>query len=563
MEDTEKYLIHAAITADGVVERSDVVGAIFGQTEGLLGDDLDLRDLQQSSKVGRIDVEIDSQNGQSFGTVTIASTLDRVKTAILAASLETITRVGPCRATVEVTDIEDVREAKRREVVERAKELLSESFDESVMSSTEILDEVKESVRIEDISEYEGLPAGPRVGESDAVVVVEGRADVLTLLRYGIKNAVGVEGTNVPDAVANLTQDRTTTAFLDGDRGGRLILRELTQVGDVDHVAFAPEGRSVEDLERHEVFAALRGKDPIDAVETDPSPPTDAADDAEGEPPDPPTGSPTTESAAPPPGTLDAQEYEYDARDGARGTRPGAADPDPPVAGDGEETEASADATPAVDDPDGGVPVSNGVDGATVTEGPDAPDRPDATAPVEPETVDTAPEEPAADVGDDASEEVTASDSDHEGGDAGDGKADTGDAEAEGDAGDAEAEEIDTGDDEVGSDDAGDAEAEDDAPRSLADHVREVVDGERGTIRLLDDDLAAVAEAPAGDAFDAIADADPAPYAAVLDGEFTQRLLDIAAQRGVDHAVAATTGEFVKKPVGVRLRTADQLAIPN
>ena len=550
MQDTEKYLIHAAITADGVVERSDVVGAIFGQTEGLLGDDLDLRDLQQSSKVGRIDVEIDSQNGQSFGTVTIASTLDRVKTAILAASLETISRVGPCRATVEVTDIEDVREAKRREVVERAKELLSESFDESVMSSTEILDEVKESVRIEDISEYAGLPAGPRVGESDAVVVVEGRADVLTLLRYGIKNAVGVEGTNVPDAVANLTQDRTTTAFLDGDRGGRLILRELTQVGDVDHVAFAPEGRSVEDLERHEVFAALRGKDPIDAVETDPSPPTDAADDAEGEPPDPPTGSPTTESAAPPPGTLDAQEYEYDARDGARGTRPGAADPDPPVAGDGEETEASADATPAVDDPDGGVPVSNGVDGATVTEGPDAPDRPDATAPVEPETVDTAPEEPAADVGDDASEEVTASDSDHEGGDAGDGKADTGDAEAEGDA-------------EVGSDDAGDAEAEDDAPRSLADHVREVVDGERGTIRLLDDDLAAVAEAPAGDAFDAIADADPAPYAAVLDGEFTQRLLDIAAQRGVDHAVAATTGEFVKKPVGVRLRTADQLAIPN
>jgi hypothetical protein len=153
-------------------------------------------------------------------------------------------------------------------------------------------------------------------------------------------------------------------------------------------------------------------------------------------------------------------------------------------------------------------------------------------------------------VGDDASEEVTASDSDHLGDD----------------AGDAEADEVDSGDteaDEVDSDDAGDAEAEDDAPRSLADHVREVVDGERGTIRLLDDDLAAVAEAPAGDAFDAIADADPAPYAAVLDGEFTQRLLDIAAQRGVDHAVAATTGEFVKKPVGVRLRTADQLAIPN
>ena len=144
MNDSDKYLIHAAITADGIVERSDVVGAIFGQTEGLLGDELDLRDLQQSSKVGRIDADIDSQNGQSFGEVTIASSLDRVQTAILAASLETITRVGPCDATVEVTNIEDVRRAKRRAVVERAKELLVESFDESVMTSSEILEEVKE-----------------------------------------------------------------------------------------------------------------------------------------------------------------------------------------------------------------------------------------------------------------------------------------------------------------------------------------------------------------------------------------------------------------------------------
>ena len=508
MDDTEKYLIHAAITADGVVERSDVVGAIFGQTEGLLGDDLDLRDLQQSSKVGRIDVEIDSQNGQSFGTVTIASTLDRVKTAILAASLETITRVGPCRATVEVTDIEDVREAKRREVVERAKELLSESFDESVMSSSEILDEVKESVRIEDISEYEGLPAGPRVGESDAVVVVEGRADVLTLLRYGIKNAVGVEGTNVPDAVANLTQERTTTAFLDGDRGGRLILRELTQVGDVDHVAFAPEGRSVEDLDRHEVFAALRDKDPIDAVDVDPSRSADAGDDSEGEPTDPPTGSPTTESAAPRADRLDAQEYEYDARDGARG-RSGAAGTNAANVADAADAagDAPADGAAASDR------ASNGVAGA--------------------------PHEDAADPGNGTPDGADAVDAEGE-----DGKAD----------GAADPDDVDPA-----REDAPDGDA--DAPRSLADHVREVVDGGRGTLRLLDDDLAVTAEVPADDAFDAIADADPAPYAAVLDGEFTQSLLDVAAQRGVDHVVAASTGAFVKKPVSVRLRTADQLAV--
>ena len=552
MEDTEKYLIHAAITADGVVERSDVVGAIFGQTEGLLGDDLDLRDLQQSSKVGRIDVEIDSQNGQSFGTVTIASTLDRVKTAILAASLETITRVGPCRATVEVTDIEDVREAKRREVVERAKELLSESFDESVMSSTEILDEVKESVRIEDISEYEGLPAGPRVGDSDAVVVVEGRADVLTLLRYGIKNAIGVEGTNVPDAVADLTQDRTTTAFLDGDRGGKLILRELAQVGDVDHVAFAPEGRSVEDLERHEVFAALREKNPIGAVEVDPSGPPDADDadgGAEGEPPDPLTGSPTRKSAAPRTDTLDAQEYEYDAHDGARptGDRSGAEAVDGDAGRDAARTEGhESDAETAID--------------AAETVGTDT-DTDDRNAESTAEAAGATPNE-SAEGGSDGTETSEANGEAANGSltpDTTSGAEATGTGDEDSVMGSDDGEAIDPDDrEEVAT--ASDDETTDAGPESLADHVRAIVGEGTETVRLLDEDLGVIAEASADDAFGAISEADPTPYAIVLDGEFTQRHLDIAAQRGVAHAVVASTGEFVKKPIGVRVRTADQLA---
>ncbi|ELY93503.1 DNA primase [Natrialba hulunbeirensis JCM 10989] len=266
MEDTSKYLIHADVTADGVVERSDVVGAIFGQTEGLLGDELDLRDLRQSQKVGRIDVEIASTQGQSHGSVTIATSLDKVETATLAASLETITRVGPCRATLEVREIEDVRAAKRKEVVDRAKELLRTGFDDSVMSSEEILAEVRQHVRVEDITEYEGLPAGPRVTDSDAIIVVEGRSDVLTLLKYGVKNAIAVEGTNIPDAVAELTNHRTVTAFLDGDRGGDLILEELSQVGDIDYVAFAPSGTSVEELDHHQLFTSLRNKVPYDTV---------------------------------------------------------------------------------------------------------------------------------------------------------------------------------------------------------------------------------------------------------------------------------------------------------
>lgn len=266
MEDTSKYLIHADVTAEGVVERSDVVGAVFGQTEGLLGDELDLRDLKQSQKVGRIDVEIASTNGQSHGTLMIATSLDKVETATLAASLETITRIGPCRAALEITGIEDVRAAKRKEVVDRAKELLRTGFDDSVMTSEEILTEVRQHVRVEDITEYEGLPAGPRVQDSDAIIVVEGRSDVLTLLKYGVKNAIAVEGTNVPDSVAELTNHRTVTAFLDGDRGGDLILEELTQVGEVDYVTFAPADKSVEDLDHHQLFAALRNKVPYETI---------------------------------------------------------------------------------------------------------------------------------------------------------------------------------------------------------------------------------------------------------------------------------------------------------
>ncbi len=325
MEDTSKYLIHADVTADGVVERSDVVGAIFGQTEGLLGDDLDLRDLRHSQKVGRIDAEIRSAEGRSEGEVTIATSLDKVETATLAASLETIDRIGPCRADVEVREIEDVRAAKRKQVVDRATELLRTGFDDTVMSSEEILAEVRQHVRVDDVTEYEGLPAGPRIAEGDAIIVVEGRADVLTLLKYGIKNAVAVEGTNVPDPVAALTEERTTTAFLDGDRGGDLILEELAQVGDVDYVAFAPEERSVEELGHHEVFTALRNKTPYDAVAEE-SAPREAVAATDGSATPAPAPEPDPAEAPPEPGTGDPEvDAPLEPDDGGNGAKDGPA----------------------------------------------------------------------------------------------------------------------------------------------------------------------------------------------------------------------------------------------
>ncbi len=260
--DTTKYFIHANLKADGIVERSDVVGAIYGQTEGLLGDDLDLRDLQKSDKISRMEVKVESENGTSYGTVTIGSSLDRVETSVLAASLETIERIGPCEAMVEIELVEDVRTTKRKEIVERAKYIHREMFDGTAMGTDEILDEVRKGVRKGEITEYKGMPAGPNVEESDAVLIVEGRADVLNLLKYGVKNAVGVEGTDVPDAVAGLAEDKTVTAFLDSDRGGDLILKELEQVADIDYVAHPPDGKCVEDLSGEEIGVALRDKQP-------------------------------------------------------------------------------------------------------------------------------------------------------------------------------------------------------------------------------------------------------------------------------------------------------------
>jgi DNA primase len=265
---TTKYLIHAQINANGIVEKPDVVGAIFGQTEGLLSNDLDLRELQKTGRIGRIKVNINSKAGRSKGEIVIPSSLDRVETAILAASLETINRVGPCEAYIQVNKVEDVRAVKRRKVVDRAKELYKNMMEEVTPESLKMIEEVKEAMRIHEITDFgnEKLPAGPNVASSDAILVVEGRADVLNLLRYGVKNAVAVEGVSVPKSVAELTKKKTVTAFLDGDRGGDLILKELLQVGELDYVTRAPRGSEVEDLTKEEVMVALRDKIPVEQI---------------------------------------------------------------------------------------------------------------------------------------------------------------------------------------------------------------------------------------------------------------------------------------------------------
>src|SRR3989338_3906487 len=198
-----KYIIHASITIDGLVDRPDVIGAIFGQTEGLLGNDLELRELQRSGRIGRIEVNIAPKGGKASGEIIIPSSLDKAETAIIAAALEIIQRIGPCNAKIHTEKIEDIRISKRQYVIERAKELLRTMIDSMMPDSGELADEVATSVRVMEIQEWgpDRLPAGPGIEESEEIIIVEGRADVLNLLKQGIKNVIAMNGTSVHETI--------------------------------------------------------------------------------------------------------------------------------------------------------------------------------------------------------------------------------------------------------------------------------------------------------------------------------------------------------------------------
>lgn len=258
---SSKYVIRASIRANGVVNKSDVVGAVFGQTEGLLGDELDLRDLQKSGRMGRVEVEIKSDKGKSTGEIIISSSMDQVETSVFAAALETVERVGPCKATVKILALEDSRSTKREVIIERARSLLINLIKDSRTAGSTITDTVRQALQTEEIVRFKGkLPAGPNVESSDAVIVVEGRGDVLNLLKHGIKNSVAVEGTNIPKEVVGLSKERTVTAFVDGDRGGEMIIQELLQVAEIDFIARAPDNTEVEHLTHKQIMKSLRDK---------------------------------------------------------------------------------------------------------------------------------------------------------------------------------------------------------------------------------------------------------------------------------------------------------------
>jgi len=262
---TIKYVVHAKFEIEGVVEKPDVIGAVFGQTEGLFGPELDLRELQKTGRIGRIEIDLHSKNDRTNGTITIPTSLDRVSTALIAASIESINRVGPCSAKVALEKVEDIREARRKIIIDRAKEILHKWNIESMPTVDEVYKQISETMKLGKVEKYgpEDLPAGPGLNEAKEIILVEGRADIINLMRCGITNTVALEGAKVPESIKKLTKEKESTALLDGDRGGDLILKELLQVTSVRYAARAPRGKEIEECNCKEITDALEAKVPI------------------------------------------------------------------------------------------------------------------------------------------------------------------------------------------------------------------------------------------------------------------------------------------------------------
>jgi DNA primase len=321
-----KYLIKARLEVDGRVDRHDVIGAIFGQTEGLLGSGFSLEELQEKDKIGRIHVEIKYQGTKTVGQILVPSNLDRVHTSIIAAMLETVDKIGPYPAKIVVEEIKDLRADKIKKIIARARELL-EHMKEREPDIKEIVREVlqaEQQAKQLKIVEYgpEKLPAGPGVDQADTIIVVEGRGDVQNLLRYGYSNVIALEGARerVPETIKRLAEKKKIILFVDGDRGGELILKNVLPQMKVDYVARAPEGKEVEELTGKEIARALNQMVPASRVARElglveekpaeaekPAPPA-KPEEAKPQPPSPPQ--PREEARPAPPPQPPAQPVE-------------------------------------------------------------------------------------------------------------------------------------------------------------------------------------------------------------------------------------------------------------
>jgi DNA primase len=255
-----KYHVKLKFEVDGLVEKADIIGAIFGQTEGLLGPEMNLNELQKVSKVGRIEVNVDTKSNIAKGDAVIPMSTDISTAALIAAAIESIDKVGPFQAKFILMGIDDIRAIKKKIIVDRAKRIVQEWATKTISEGEEMLKDVYDASKPGKLTAFgkAQLACGTGVFDSEWIILVEGRADVINLLRAGFDNAIAIEGAKVDETIIKLTEGKRVVAFLDGDRAGDLILKELQGIVKIDNVLRAPSGREVEECTPLEIAEILR-----------------------------------------------------------------------------------------------------------------------------------------------------------------------------------------------------------------------------------------------------------------------------------------------------------------
>jgi DNA primase len=255
-----KYHVKLKFEVDGLVEKADIIGAIFGQTEGLLGPEMNLNELQKVSKVGRIEVNVDTKSNMAKGDALIPMSTDISTAALIAAAIESIDKVGPFQARFGLLGIDDIRAIKKKLIVDRAKKIVQEWATKTISEGEEMLKDVYDASKPGKLTAFgkAQLACGTGVFDSDWIILVEGRADVINLLRAGFDNAIAIEGAKIDETVIKLTEGKKVIAFLDGDRAGDLILKELQGLVKVDKILRAPPGREVEECTPLEIAEILK-----------------------------------------------------------------------------------------------------------------------------------------------------------------------------------------------------------------------------------------------------------------------------------------------------------------
>jgi DNA primase len=263
-----KYHVKLKFEVDGLVEKADIIGAIFGQTEGLLGPEMNLNELQKVSKVGRIEVNVDTKGNMAKGDAVIPMSTDISTAALIAAAIESIDKVGPFQAKFNLMGIDDIRAIKKKIIVDRAKKIVQDWATRTISEGEEMLKDVYDASKPGKLTSFgkAQLACGTGVFDSDWIILVEGRADVINLLRAGFDNAIAIEGARIDETVTKLTEGKKVVAFLDGDRAGDLILKELHGVVKIDKVLRAPPGKEVEECTPLEISEILKDAFLIEAA---------------------------------------------------------------------------------------------------------------------------------------------------------------------------------------------------------------------------------------------------------------------------------------------------------